>query len=152
MLGSTNKYINQLTGGQKQKLSVILTLIRELKIIIFDEITTGLDIVGRRKIWNLIRQIRQERNITIILTSYFLDEVENLADKVIVLEQGIKTLEGTVGSLIKEQFGDKKKTEYTIHDKTILKQVGFSYVQKIDDKNRYGMTYSEKEKKMCLLG
>lgn len=89
-------YANSLSGGEKQKLSILLTLINQPKIIIFDEITTGLDIFARKKIWSLIKKIKNSYNLTIILTSHFLEEIEVLSDDLIIMEQGKIQYNGSV--------------------------------------------------------
>lgn len=106
--------INSLSGGEKQKLSVLLTLINHPKVIIFDEITTGLDIVARRKVWSLIKKVNQEYDTTVILTSHFLDEVEYLADKVVILEKGEVSLTGSVKEIVKQTFGSKKNISFVV--------------------------------------
>ncbi|MEN2466995.1 ABC transporter ATP-binding protein [Ornithinibacillus sp. JPR2-1] len=106
--------INNLSGGEKQKLSILLTLINKPKVIIFDEITTGLDIVARRKVWGLIKKVNQEYNTTIILTSHFLDEVEYLANRIVILEKGEVTLKGSVGEIVQQTFGNKKKISFVV--------------------------------------
>lgn len=106
--------INDLSGGERQKLSVLLTLINKPKVIIFDEITTGLDTVARRKVWNLIKKVNQNYGTTIILTSHFLDEVEYLADQVVILEKGEVSLTGNVKEIVERTFGNKKNLSFAV--------------------------------------
>ncbi|MFK3937446.1 ABC transporter ATP-binding protein [Alkalihalobacillus sp. NPDC078783] len=114
LLDFKKSLINNLSGGEKQKLSILLTLINQPKIIIFDEITTGLDILARRKIWNIIKRINKEYGTTIILTSHFLDEIEYLAQEVLIIEKGEKILNGSVKEIIDKSFSNKKQISFSL--------------------------------------
>ncbi|WP_026908242.1 ABC transporter ATP-binding protein [Paucisalibacillus globulus] len=114
LLSFKKSNINSLSGGEKQKLSILLTLINKPKVIIFDEITTGLDIVARRKVWSQIKKVNQEYGTNIILTSHFLDEVEYLADQVVILENGQVSLTGGVKDIVKQTYGNKKNISFKI--------------------------------------
>jgi ABC-2 type transport system ATP-binding protein len=80
-------YFTRLSGGQKQRLFVALALINDPEIVYLDELTTGLDPHARRSIWKLIEEIR-DRGRTVVLTTHFMDEAEQLADRVAVMHRG----------------------------------------------------------------
>jgi ABC-2 type transport system ATP-binding protein len=89
-LGLTDKRrttFSQLSGGQKQRLFIALALINQPQIVFLDELTTGLDPQARHATWDLIRQIRQ-RGTTVYLTTHFMDEAEQLCDRVAILDHG----------------------------------------------------------------
>lgn len=75
-----------LSGGYKRRLSIAIALISKPKILFLDEPTLGLDVFARRELWNIIKKLKG--NITIILTSHYLEEIENLCDRVAVLSNG----------------------------------------------------------------
>ncbi|HWS52306.1 MAG TPA: ABC transporter ATP-binding protein [Microbacterium sp.] len=77
----------KLSGGQKQRLIIALALVGNPRIAFLDELTTGLDPQARRATWQLIKQIR-DAGVTVVLVSHFMDEVEELCDRVAVLSQG----------------------------------------------------------------
>lgn len=79
--------INQLSGGNKQRVLIARALIHNPKIVIFDEPTVGLDPDIRRALWEQIKQLKA-MGITIILTTHYLDEAEYLSDRVCFLHQG----------------------------------------------------------------
>lgn len=81
-----NKY-KEMSGGQKQRFSIATTLINQPKIIFLDEPTTGLDPQARRNLWELIKNIR-EKGTTVILTTHYMDEAEQLCDRVAILDEG----------------------------------------------------------------
>jgi ABC-2 type transport system ATP-binding protein len=83
---ANNRYKN-MSGGQKQRFSIATTLINHPKIIFLDEPTTGLDPQARRNLWELIRQIR-DQGTTVIITTHYMDEAEQLCDRVAIMDQG----------------------------------------------------------------
>jgi len=76
-----------LSGGQKQRLSIALALVGNPKIAILDELTTGLDPEARRETWSLIERMR-DRGVTVILVTHFMDEAENLCDRLALINHG----------------------------------------------------------------
>lgn len=77
----------ELSGGQKQRFSIATTLINTPKIIFLDEPTTGLDPQARRNLWDLIREIRST-GTTVIITTHYMDEAEQLCDRIAIMDQG----------------------------------------------------------------
>ncbi len=77
----------ELSGGQKQRFSIATTLINQPRIIFLDEPTTGLDPQARRNLWDLIKDIR-ENGATVILTTHYMDEAEQLCDRIAILDEG----------------------------------------------------------------
>ena len=81
-----NKF-KELSGGQKQRFSIATTLINEPRIIFLDEPTTGLDPQARRNLWDLIRQVR-DRGTTVVITTHYMDEAEELCERVAIVDSG----------------------------------------------------------------
>ena len=77
----------ELSGGQKQRFSIATTLINEPRIIFLDEPTTGLDPQARRNLWDLVRDIRNS-GTTVILTTHYMDEAEQLCDRIAIMDEG----------------------------------------------------------------
>lgn len=82
-----NSYVENLSGGQKQRFSIVASLVHEPKVFFMDEPTTGLDPQARRHLWQLIRDI-QEKGVTVILTTHYMDEAELLCDRVAIMDDG----------------------------------------------------------------
>ena len=89
-----NKRAKTLSGGYKRRLSIAIALISKPKILFLDEPTLGLDVFARRELWNIIKKL--QKNITIILTSHYLEEIENLCDRVAILSNGKLIKTGTI--------------------------------------------------------
>ncbi|MEP6926438.1 MAG: ABC transporter ATP-binding protein, partial [Ginsengibacter sp.] len=80
-----SKY-KQMSGGQKQRFSIATTLINQPKIIFLDEPTTGLDPQARRNLWELVQNIR-DKGTTVIITTHYMDEAEQLCDRVAIMDE-----------------------------------------------------------------
>jgi ABC-2 type transport system ATP-binding protein len=76
-----------LSGGQKQRLFIALSLVNNPEVVFLDEMTTGLDPAARRVAWDLIRSVR-DRGTTVVLVTHFMDEAENLCDRVAIVDRG----------------------------------------------------------------
>ncbi|MDN9572389.1 ABC transporter ATP-binding protein [Clostridioides difficile] len=87
--------VSELSGGQRQKLFIVLALIPNPKVVFLDELTTGLDTKARREVWNCLTRLK-EQGLTIFLTSHFMDEVEALCDRIAILKKGQIVFMGTV--------------------------------------------------------
>lgn len=89
-----NQKAKTLSGGYKRRLSIAIALISKPKILFLDEPTLGLDVFARRELWKIIKKL--QKNITIIITSHYLEEIENLCDRVAILSNGKLLQVGTV--------------------------------------------------------
>lgn len=86
--------VHKLSGGEKQRLSILLSLMGRPKLLVLDELTTGLDPEVRQNMWMSFGNIR-ESGVAILMVSHYLDEVEALADKILYLEKGKQQFFGT---------------------------------------------------------
>ncbi|MPN43541.1 Vitamin B12 import ATP-binding protein BtuD [bioreactor metagenome] len=91
--------VSELSGGQKQSLFIVLALIPNPEAVFLDELTTGLDARARRDVWKYLSDLKA-KGLTILLTSHFMDEVEALCDKIMILKSGKSIFYGTVREAI----------------------------------------------------
>ncbi|MGT2866952.1 ABC transporter ATP-binding protein [Streptococcus fryi] len=98
--GQQNKKIGELSGGMRRRVSLARALLNKPEIIILDEPTVGLDIQSRNLIWNKIKELT-EAGVSVIITSHYMDEIEKLADRILIVHSGIVSAEGTVTDLLK---------------------------------------------------
>ena len=89
-----------LSGGMQRRLSIAMALISEPKILFLDEPTLGLDVIARRELWSVVQKLHGQ--VTIILTTHYLEEVEALSDRVGVMANGRMTAVGTVEELVRQ--------------------------------------------------
>lgn len=87
LVEKTDSYVEQLSGGQLQRLSIAASLVHNPKVFFMDEPTTGLDPQARRHLWDLIRSI-QQKGVTVILTTHYMEEAEMLCNRVAIMDAG----------------------------------------------------------------
>lgn len=119
----------KLSGGQKRRVDVARALIHNPKILILDEPTTGLDPEARKLLWNVVTNLRKNRNMTVFLTTHYMEEAAD-ADYVVILDKGKIAAEGTPLSLKNEYTGDFV-TIYNAEEEKV-KTLGLPY-EKIRD-------------------
>lgn len=103
--------VKELSGGQRQKLFIVLALIPQPKVVFLDELTTGLDAKARREVWKILSDLK-EKGMTIFLTSHFMDEVEALCDTICILKKGKAVFYGTVKEAVADSPYDKFEDAY----------------------------------------
>jgi ABC-2 type transport system ATP-binding protein len=89
----------KLSGGQKQRLFIALALLHDPQLVFLDELTTGLDPQARHTIWDLVRDVRA-RGKTVMLTTHFMEEAEQLCDRVAILDHGMIVALDTPAALV----------------------------------------------------
>jgi ABC-2 type transport system ATP-binding protein len=89
----------KLSGGQRQRLSIGLALVGNPRVVILDELTTGLDPAARRDVWRMVGRIR-DRGVTVLLVTHFMDEIERLCDRAVVIARGRVVAAGTPAELV----------------------------------------------------
>lgn len=120
---NARKPVMMFSGGMKRRLDLAMTLVGSPRIIFLDEPTTGLDPRSRRGMWEIIRNLVRQEAVTIFLTTQYLEEADQLADRVAVLDGGKLVAEGTVDELkrripgghIEMTFADPKAMDRTAH-------------------------------------
>lgn len=95
-----------LSGGLKQRVGIAISLVNDPDIVFLDEPTTGLDPKARRDVWDAIKDLKAHGK-TVVLTTHYMEEAQNLADRVCILHHGQIIAEGTSEDLISRYGGDK---------------------------------------------
>lgn len=106
--------VEKLSGGEKQKLAVVLALIPKPKVLFLDELTTGLDVVARRQVWQTLKALKKNK-MTILLTSHYMDEVEELCDRICILKGGKIVVMGRIDEIIKMSPYESLEEAYLWH-------------------------------------
>jgi len=100
-------YVVNLSGGQRQRLAIGIALINNPAILLLDEPTTGLDPNARREIWEILRALKEKSETSMILTTHYMEEAENLCDYIIIMDNGVILREGTLNQLLEEETNEK---------------------------------------------
>ncbi|MEZ4799960.1 MAG: ABC transporter ATP-binding protein [Flavobacteriales bacterium] len=101
--GRERDKVSGFSHGMKQRLGIAQTLIHDPELIILDEPTTGLDPQGIIDVRNLILQLKNEKNKTVLLSSHQLSEIEIIANRMVIINKGQTVTEGEVSKLLNEQ-------------------------------------------------
>ncbi len=111
MLSFLKAKVDDLSGGERQKLSVLLTLIPSPQLIFLDELTTGLDVAARREVWTILKKLKEE-GLTIFLTTHYMEEAENLCDDVLLMKEGVEIVSGSLQEVIAKTPYDNLEEAY----------------------------------------
>jgi ABC-2 type transport system ATP-binding protein len=83
-----DKQVRNLSGGMRRRVEIARGLVHEPRIFFLDEPTTGLDPVSRAAVWEMLRKIKSERDLTVLLTTHYMDEADKLCDRVAIVDHG----------------------------------------------------------------
>ena len=119
-----NRPIGKLSGGQKRRIDIARALLHQPEILILDEPTTGLDPQTRKMMWNVINKLRKEKDMTVLLTTHYMEEASE-ADYVVIIDSGKKVAEGTPLELKNIYTGDYITIYNTDEDK--IKRLNLPY-------------------------
>ena len=136
-----------LSGGLKQRLGIAISLINEPELLFLDEPTAGLDPQARRDTWNLIKKLK-EQGKTIFLTTHYMEEAQELSDRILIIIDGKIVAEGSPNKLI-EKFGGNKVIILKNFDKNLLQNHGFEY--EIDSDEAIRISFSDNEQLFNIL-
>lgn len=100
-------YVVNLSGGQRQRLALGISLLNDPAILLLDEPTTGLDPNARREIWEILSKLKEKSETSMILTTHYMEEAENLCDYIIIMDKGVILKEGTMHHLLEEETEEK---------------------------------------------
>ena len=109
---SAQKLVSTYSGGMRRKLDLAMTLVGKPQIIFLDEPTTGLDPRSRRTMWAIVRELVAD-GVTIFLTTQYLEEADQLADRIAVLDQGRLVAQGTPDDLKRQVPGSHVRLRFT---------------------------------------
>ncbi len=140
LLEVANRETGKFSRGMLQRLGMAATLIKEPRLVILDEPTLGIDPEGVEQILNLIVKMREEKNITILLSSHLLHQVQRICDNIGIISQGKMVIEGSIDEVGKKIIGDGKSqiqiqvSQLTPHLLESLKKIeGVEDVKQRDD-------------------
>ncbi|MEB2836940.1 MAG: ATP-binding cassette domain-containing protein [Desulfurococcales archaeon] len=106
LLDVAHRKVSTYSGGMRRRLEIAMSIVHKPKVLFLDEPTLGLDVQSRRHLWDLIRRLRGE-GVTILLTTHYMEEAEELSDRVAIIDHGRIIAEGAPGELIAKLGGER---------------------------------------------
>jgi ABC-2 type transport system ATP-binding protein len=92
-----DKQVKNLSGGMRRRVEIARGLVHEPRIFFLDEPTTGLDPVSRVNVWEMLQKIKAERDLTILITTHYMDEADKLCDRIAIVDHGdLKALDSPI--------------------------------------------------------
>ena len=140
LMEAADRRVKTYSGGMKRRLDLGLSLVHSPEVLFLDEPTTGLDPGSRRVLWDEIKRLR-DNGVTIILTTQYLEEADELADRIAIIDEGLVVAEGTSDQLKAGIGGDVitfsfENTDYLENAKNILKNT-------VQEKNELRITVED---------
>ena len=114
-----NTRYRKLSGGQKQRLSIALALVGSPRLVVFDELTTGLDPAARRESWKLVEELQGD-GVTVLLVTHYADEAERLCDRVALIQAGRLAACGRPDELISRNSASRNSASHATLDDAIV--------------------------------
>lgn len=119
-----DKPVKQLSGGMRRRVEIARGLVHEPRVFFLDEPTTGLDPVSRTAVWEMLRRIKAQRDLTVLLTTHYMDEADKLCDRIAIVDHGTLVVLDTPANLKASIPGKTAETatlddvfvHYTGHD------------------------------------
>ncbi|MFI7242274.1 ABC transporter ATP-binding protein [Streptomyces qinglanensis] len=105
LTGLLDRPCGALSGGQRRRLDIAMALTHDPELLFLDEPTTGLDPGSRAEVWRLVRRLRDERGVTVFLTTHYLDEADALADRLVIVADGRIAAQGSSAELRRDYGG-----------------------------------------------
>ena len=83
-----DKPVKNLSGGMRRRVEIARGLVHEPRVFFLDEPTTGLDPVSRTAVWEMLQKIKRERDLTVLITTHYMDEADKLCDRIAIVDHG----------------------------------------------------------------
>jgi ABC-2 type transport system ATP-binding protein len=119
LAGKQNARVGTLSGGQRQRLALAVALLNNPQILFLDEPTTGLDPHSRLDLWNILRELKDQGETTLILTTHYMEEAESLCDRIIIIDEGKIIKEGKLEDLLDENSRNLDELFINLTGKTL---------------------------------
>lgn len=103
---------NRLSGGMRRRLLLARALVHQPRLVILDEPTAGVDLEQRHELWRYLRRLHQEQDTTVLFSTHYLEEAEQLCERIAFIRQGAIAAEGTTDELVARYHGDDLEDAY----------------------------------------
>jgi len=108
-------YTVNLSGGQRQRLALGVALLHQPQLLLLDEPTTGLDPNSRRELWELLLRLKKQYNMTLLLTTHYMEEAEQLCERIVIMDNGKIIADGTLSQLL-STYTQGETIDFTVNE------------------------------------
>ncbi|MCC6685937.1 MAG: ATP-binding cassette domain-containing protein [Fimbriimonadaceae bacterium] len=130
-----NTQVRKMSLGERMKCELVAALLYGPKVIFLDEPTIGLDLISQKRIRDFLKEMNQAEGSTMILTSHYMQDVQELCDRVIVIDHGTIIFDGTLGSLMR-RYSDKRMLRLHLSDEVPAEDLGrYGELHNTDDQS-----------------
>ena len=133
-----NTLARQLSLGQKMRADLALMLMHEPEILFLDEPTIGVDVLAKRNILEFVKDLNRRKGVTVMITSHDMDELEQLAGRIVMIDRGRIAFDGDFGAL-RRRFGDRRHLVLETADTAPPRLAGVHCIR--SDGNRHHFTF-----------
>lgn len=139
-----NEKVEKFSGGMKRRVNIAIGLLHQPKLIYMDEPTVGIDPQNRRRILDTVLRLRDELGTTILYTSHLMEEVQELSDRVAIIDHGEVMAVGTVGELI-QKIGEEDRLFFNMGDQPVADAMLARFQQEVDGVTSANFTPASKD-------
>ena len=132
MGGFINQPVRQLSLGQRMRADIVAALLHSPQIVFFDEPTIGVDVVGKEKIREFIRELNAEDNVTMLFTTHDMQDIEKTCNRLIIIDKGTKVYDGTLHG-IREKYGTTRQLDVEFHDNCEIAPIENVEIKQLDE-------------------
>lgn len=141
-----NQPVRQLSLGQRMRADIVAALLHSPKIVFFDEPTIGVDVIGKEKIREFIREINETDKVTMLFTTHDMQDIEKTCNRIIIVDKGAKVYDGSLPG-IREKYGNTRQLDVEFmesYDITPIDKVQIGDVKGFDGRKK-SFTFENKE-------
>ncbi len=136
------KRFKNLSGGEKQKLTIMLIIMQDAPLTIYDEVTTGLDFETRNNLMRKLSQIYKGKDTTMLLVSHYYEELERLVDKILLLDKGKVIAFGSISRLFRQYCGDHI---VIVSNNSVTQGIAANFKKLISPKDMIALSFDDME-------
>lgn len=149
MGGFLNQPVRQLSLGQRMRADIVAALLHSPRIVFFDEPTIGVDVVGKEKIREFIRELNEQDKVTMIFTTHDMQDIEKTCSRLIIIDKGEKAYDGTLAG-VREAYGTDRQLDVEFREDCEVAPIKDVEIREIGDKSARKKRFIFENKKVQI--
>lgn len=149
MGGFLNQPVRQLSLGQRMRADIVAALLHSPKIVFFDEPTIGVDVVGKEKIREFIRELNAEDQVSMLFTTHDMQDIEKTCKRLIIIDKGSKVYDGSLSG-VRETYGTTRQLDVEFQEACEIAPMKDVEIRRLEDGNGRKMRFEFENKKVQI--